>query len=132
MKDPTPSQQLKRSLSLWLPVLYGLSVKVGAGIQGNLLMVPTHLNARTGTPLFETAIGVLAVLALALAVPLAGLADLPARFTHVVFAVINITLRHIKLLDAGPPAQIFVCPGRVPVSGLVSTIGLLLPDRLAR
>ena len=107
-------------------VLYGLAT------QGNLSKVLTHLNARTGTPLLATAIGVAAILALALAVPLAGLADLTARFTLAVFAIINITLIRIKSLETAAPAHVFVCPGWVPVAGLVSSIGLLLLDLVVR
>ncbi len=107
-------------------VLYGLAN------QGNLPQVLTHLSARTGTPLLATAIGVSAILALALAVPLTGLADLTARFTLVIFAVINITLIRIKSLETAPPVQVFVCPAWVPVAGLVSSIGLLLLDLVVR
>jgi basic amino acid/polyamine antiporter, APA family len=107
-------------------VLYGLAN------QGNLPNVLTHLNARTGTPLLATVIGVAAILSLALAVPLAELADLTARFTLVVFAIINITLIRIKSLESAPPAQAFVCPGWVPAAGLVSSIGLLLLDLVVR
>lgn len=107
-------------------VLYGLAT------QGNLPKVLTHLNARTGTPLRTTAIGVAAILALALAVPLAGLADLAARFTLVVFTIINITLIRIKAMEIAPPAQVFVCPSWVPIAGLISSIGLLLLDLVVR
>lgn len=107
-------------------VLYGLAT------QGNLPKALTRLSARTGTPLVTTAIGVTAILALALAVPLAGLADLTARFTLMIFAIVNITLIRIKSLETTPPAQVFVCPGWVPVAGLVSSIGLLLLDLVVR
>ena len=107
-------------------VLYGLAT------QGNLPKVLTHLNARTGTPLLATAISVAAIVALVLAVPLAGLADLTARFTLVIFAVINITLIRIKATETDPPVQVIVCPGWVPVAGLVSSIGLRLLDLVSR
>jgi amino acid transporter len=107
-------------------VLYGLAT------QGNLPKVLTHLNVRTGTPLRTTAIGVAAILALALAVPLAGLADLTARFTLVVFTIINITLIRIKAMEIAPPAQVFVCPKWVPIAGLFSSVGLLLLDLVVR
>jgi len=107
-------------------VVYGLAT------QGNLPRILTNLNARTGTPLLATAIGVGVILALALAVPLAGLADLAARFTLVIFAIVNITLIRIKSLETSPPAQAFVCPGWVPIAGLVSSVGLLLMDALVR
>jgi amino acid transporter len=107
-------------------VLYGLAS------QGNLPKVLTHLNARTKTPLLTTAIGVAAILALALSVPLAGLADLAARFTLMVFAIVNITLIRIKSLETSPPADVFVCPGWVPAAGLASSLAVLLLDLVAR
>ncbi len=90
----------------------------------------THLNARTGTPLLAAAIGVAAILALA--VPLAGSADLTARFTLVALATINMTLIRIKFPEMTPPAHVFACPGWVPVAGLVSRIGLLFLDLVVR
>jgi APA family basic amino acid/polyamine antiporter len=107
-------------------VLYGLAT------QGNLPKILTHLNARTGTPLLATAIGVGAILVLALAVPLAGLADLTARFTLVIFAIIKVALIRLKSLETAPPAHVFGCPGWVPVAGLVSSIALLLLDLVVR
>jgi amino acid transporter len=107
-------------------VLYGLAA------QGNLPKALAQLNARTGTPLLATAIGICAILALALAVPLSGLADLTARFTLVVFAIINIALIRIKSCEAAAPLHVFVCPGWVPVAGLVTSIGLLFLDLVVR
>lgn len=106
--------------------LYGLTA------QGNLARALTHLNARTGTPLLVTAFGIGAILVLALAVPLSELADLTARFTLVVFAIINIALIRIKSSEAAAPLHVFVCPMWVPVAGLVSSIGLLLLDLVVR
>src|SRR5664279_684490 len=77
-------------------VIYGLAD------QGNLPKVLTRLNSLTHTPLLATAIGVTAILALALAVPLAGLAALTARFTLIVFAIINLALIRIKSKNETP------------------------------
>jgi basic amino acid/polyamine antiporter, APA family len=107
-------------------VLYGLA------IQGNLPQALAQLNKRTGTPLFATALGVAAILLLALAVPLSGLADLTSRFTLVIFAIVNITLIRIKSREASAPLHVFVCPRWVPVAGLISSIGLLLMDLVVR
>ena len=71
-------------------VIYGLAD------QGNLPKVLARLNPVTHTPLLATTIGVGAILVLALAVPLAGLADLTARFTLVIFAIVNLALIRIK------------------------------------
>ena len=107
-------------------VLYGLAS------QGNLPQALAHLNPKTGTPLLATALAISAILLLALAVPLSGLADLTARFTLVVFAIINITLIRIKSREPAAPLHVFVCPRWVPVAGLVSSIGLLLLDLVVR
>ncbi len=82
--------------------------------------------------MLATALGISAILVLALAVPLSGLADLTARFTLVVFAIINVSLIRIKSRETAAPLHVFVCPRWVPVAGLISTIGLLLLDLAAR
>ena len=103
-------------------VIYGLAD------QGSLPKVLTRLNPVTHTPLLATAIGVGAILMLALAVPLAGLADLTAGFTLVIFAVVNLALIRIKSRKEAPPLGTFICPRWVPFAGLVSSILLLVVD----
>ena len=103
-------------------VLYGLAD------QGNLPKALTRLNSVTHTPLLATAIGVGAILLLALAVPLAGLADLTARFTLIIFAVINLALIRIKNKNEVAPLGAFICPRWVPVAGLASNVLLLVID----
>ena len=103
-------------------VIYGLAD------QGNLPKVLARLNSVTHTPLLATAIGVGAILVLALAVPLAGLADLTARFTLVIFATINVALIRIKSRNDGAPLGAFICPRWVPFAGLVSSVLLLVVD----
>ncbi len=103
-------------------VIYGLAD------QGNLPKILTRLNSLTHTPLLATAIGVGAILALALAVPLAGLAALTARFTLIVFAIVNLALIRIKSRNETPPAGAFICPRWIPFAGLLSSILLLVVD----
>ena len=103
-------------------VIYGLAD------QGNLPKVLARLNSVTHTPLLATAIGVGAILGLALAAPLAGLADLTARFTLVIFATINVALIRIKTRNDGAPLGAFICPRWVPFAGLVSSVLLLVVD----
>jgi basic amino acid/polyamine antiporter, APA family len=107
-------------------VIYGLAD------QGSLPEVLARLHPVTGTPLLATAIGVGAILVLAVAVPLAGLADLTARFTLVIFAVVNLALIRIKSAEDAPPPRVFVCPGWVPVAGLVTCLLFLLVDFIGR
>ena len=103
-------------------VLYGLAD------QGRLPRRLTHLNMLTGTPLLATAVGVGAILVLALAVPLAGLADMTARFTLIIFTIVNVALIRIKRSEKVPPIGVFVCPRWVPYAGLVSSIVFLALD----
>jgi amino acid transporter len=105
-------------------VLYGLAD------QGSLPKFLTRINPVTHTPVVATAIGVCAILILALAVPLVGLADLTSRLTLVIFAVVNVALIRIKLRGDPAPAGIFTCPRWVPVAGLISTLALLVADRI--
>jgi len=103
-------------------VIYGLAD------QGSLPKALTRLNPVTHTPLLATAIGVGAILVLALAVPLAGLADLTAGCTLVIFTVVNLALIRIKSRNEAPPPGTFICPRWVPFAGLVSSILLLVVD----
>jgi amino acid transporter len=107
-------------------VIYGLAD------QGGLPKALTRLNPVTHTPLLATAIGVGAILVLALAVPLAGLADLTARFTLVVFAFVNLALIRIKARTEAPPTGAFICPRWVPFAGLASSVLLLVVDFIVR
>lgn len=103
-------------------VIYGLAD------QGSLPKALTRLNPVTHTPLLATAIGVGAILVLALAVPLAGLADLTARCTLVIFAIVNLALIRIKHRNEAVRPGTFICPGWVPFAGLVSSVLLLVVD----
>jgi amino acid transporter len=106
-------------------VIYGLAA------QGNLPKILTGVNPVTHTPLPATVIGVASILLLALAVPLAGLAELTARLTLIIFAIVNVALIRIKRRKDKPPPGAFVCPHWVPVAGLISCIMLLVADLIA-
>lgn len=103
-------------------VIYGLAQ------QGNLPKAIARLNPITQTPLLATGMGVGAILVLSLIVPLSGLADLTARCTLVIFAVVNIALIKIKSSETVSPIDIFLCPRWVPFAGLASTILFLGAD----
>ncbi|MGE0665803.1 MAG: APC family permease [Sphingomonadales bacterium] len=103
-------------------VLYGLAS------QGNLPAVLGRLHPTTRTPVLATLIGIGVILILALLVPIAGLADFTARFTLVIFAIVNLSLISIKSQEANPPTGIFICPGWVPIAGLASSLSLLALD----
>src|SRR5512139_1450372 len=89
-------------------VFYGLAD------QGNLPKALARLNPVTRTPLLATGLAVGAILVLAVAVPLARLADLTAVFTLVIFAVVNVALIRIKNRGDALPPGAFNCPRWVP------------------
>lgn len=107
-------------------VIYGLAE------QGNLPKAIGRLNAVTRTPVLATAIGVAAILVLSLTVPLAGLADLTARCTLVIFAVVNIALIKIRSGETTAPIGVFLCPRWVPFAGFVSTALFLWADLILK
>jgi len=103
-------------------VLYGLAQ------QGSLPRLLAGINSYTHTPITATIVGIGAILALALTVPLIGLVDLTSRLTLAIFAIVNAALIRIKLRDCPTPRGVFSCPLWVPILGIISTIGLLVAD----
>ena len=82
------------------------------------------LNARTQTPIFATILVSLAVLVLALALPLVTLAKVTSFAVLAVFAIISLAL--IRLKHAGPPAgNTYTVPAWVPYASLASALALL-------
>ena len=103
-------------------VLYGLSRS------GRLPPLLGHVNPRTQTPLFATALTILAVLGFALLFRLEWLADLSSRVTLIVFTIINIALARIKARESEPPPGIFIAPAWVPWAGAMSSIAFIAAD----
>jgi basic amino acid/polyamine antiporter, APA family len=103
-------------------VLYGLAR------QGTLPPAFQDVNPVTRTPLIATAMTAALVLVLALLLPLEGLADLTARFTLALFAIINLALIRIKARETEPPRHVYLAPRWVPWAGLVSCLAFLLAD----
>jgi amino acid transporter len=106
-------------------VLYGL-----AG-QGNLPAPLATISPLTRTPLRATGVGVLVILVLSLAVPLAGLAAWAARGTLLIFAGVNVALIRIKAQGIPAPDGVFNCPVWVAYAGVFFTLLLLAADLLA-
>lgn len=103
-------------------VVYGLAE------QGNLPRSLGHVNRYTGTPVVATVVGVLAILGLAVFVPLEGLAKLTSQCTLGLFALVNVALIRIKRSESGPPADVFVCPRWIPYAGAIASAALLVID----
>jgi amino acid transporter len=111
-------------------IIMASRVAYGLARDGSLPEPLARLNASTQTPLFGTALGTAIVLAFALVMPIAELADLSSRLILVVFALVNAALVLIKRREAAPPAGLFTVPGWVPAAGLLSSILFIAADAL--
>ncbi|MBY0362804.1 MAG: APC family permease [Phreatobacter sp.] len=107
-------------------VLYGLADR------GQLPAILARVHPRSQAPVVATAVGVALILVLALAIPLAGLADLASKGTILIFVIVNVALVRIKLREKRPPEGVFVCPIWVPVCGVLANLGLLAADFAAQ
>jgi amino acid transporter len=109
-------------------IILASRVMYGLARQGALPPALQEVSPVTRTPLLATAVTVVLVLAFALLLPLEGLADLCARFTLVLFALVNLALIRIKAREMVPPPGIYLAPYWVPWAALASCIALLLAD----
>ena len=105
-------------------VLYGLARR------GQLPAALGSVHHLTRTPLLGTAATTAIVLALALLIPLEGLAELSSRLTLVMFVFVNLSLVLMRRRESAPPEGIYVAPRGVPLAGVVATGGFLLADLL--
>jgi len=99
-------------------MLYGMSR------EGWLPKSVGKINARTQTPIVATVLVSIAVLILALALPLVTLAKVTSFAILAVFAIISLAL--IRLKRAGPPAAgVYTVPAWVPYSSVATALTLL-------
>jgi amino acid transporter len=100
-------------------ILYGLS---------NLGLLPgwfARVSPTTQTPLLATVLIGLAILMLAMLVPLEILAEWTSRVTLAVFALVNGALVRIKLAGTPAPAGVMTVPFWVPSVGLLVCLAFL-------
>lgn len=99
-------------------MLYGMSAA------GWIPAAFSRVNARTGTPLFSTAVATGCVLLLALALPLVTLAKVTSTAVLIIFVLINISLIRIKRRKPAPSGP-RIYPGWIPWGGLILSAALL-------
>jgi APA family basic amino acid/polyamine antiporter len=97
-------------------VIYGMAR------QGDLPRVMGDVHAKTATPLRATAIIVVMVLALGMAVPFVRLAESTSIATLVVFALVNVALLRLRWKGVPAHGKVFRVPLWVPIAGLVTCI----------
>lgn len=105
-------------------VLYGLAS------YRELPAILSRVDQKTRTPLIATALATGMVLVLALLVPLHDLAEVTARLTLIVFAVVNISLIAIKRRAASLSTAGYVAPRWMPWAGAMVCALLLVLDAL--
>ncbi len=107
-------------------VIYGLARR------GSLPKPLAYINTATHTPLVATALSVAIVLGLALAFPIASLAQWTSAITLAIFILVCAALIRIKRSNVPIPEGTFVVPVWVPYGGILACSGLLLAGLLAR
>lgn len=100
-------------------IFYGISH------QGWLPSLLSRINEHTRTPLYSTALVVILILAFALWLPVVTLARVTSFIVLAVFVLVNSALVFVKGRDPYPPA-VKVTPGWVPISGVVTCLGLVI------
>lgn len=105
-------------------VLYGLAR------WGLLAEALARVSPTTRTPLVATGLVIAIILALALAFPIEGLAEMTSRLTLIVFAFVNGALIAINRRRIPAPSEAYIAPRWVPVAGLISSLGLLVSEVL--
>ncbi|MGI9415647.1 MAG: APC family permease [Hyphomicrobiales bacterium] len=111
-------------------IIMASRVVYGLADQGNLPAAFARINRFTRTPLVATAAVVTVILALAMAFPLEGLAEMTSRITLTVFALVNIALIKIKLAGEPAPDGVFEVRLWVPVAGVVTCVAFLMSGYL--
>ena len=109
-------------------IILAARVAYGMARRGDIPAALARVNPVTRTPLLATTLITMVVLALALAVPLTGLAEWSSRLTLAMFAAVNIALVAIKRRETTPPPGVFLAPMWVPVAGVVATLLMLAGD----
>lgn len=99
-------------------IIYGISY------QAWLPSFLSRVNVVTRTPLYATSLVVILVLVFALWLPVVTLARIISFIVLAVFIMVNSALLLIKRQDPRPP-DIRVISGGVPLSGIVTCLGLV-------
>lgn len=98
-------------------------VLFGLADQGHLPPVLAHVSARTQTPVVATLLVACLILGLALAVPIAALAERTSQIVLLVFLVVNVALIRLKWRGEGGAGH-FTVPLVVPVMGVLTSLAL--------
>jgi amino acid transporter len=85
----------------------------------------SRVNERTRTPLYATALATVAILGLALSLPIVTLAEWTSRIILLIFAIVCLSLLRLKLRGEPAPEGAFQTPTWVPGTGVFACMALL-------
>ncbi|MGI9416882.1 MAG: APC family permease [Geminicoccaceae bacterium] len=103
-------------------ILYGIAR------EGWIPRIFAKVHPTTHTPIIATSVVAVAVILLALTLPIIQLAEMTSYLVLTVFTIVNFALVRIKLRDPAPPSDHFSVGLWVPVTGAVASIGILIFD----
>ncbi|MGI9417772.1 MAG: amino acid permease, partial [Geminicoccaceae bacterium] len=100
----------------------------GIAREGWIPRIFAKVHPTTHTPIIATSVVAVAVILLALTLPIIQLAEMTSYLVLTVFTIVNLALVRIKLRDPAPPSDHFSVGLWVPVTGAVASIGILIFD----
>lgn len=109
-------------------IILAARVAYGLARVGGLPSWLGRVSPWTRTPLIGTGLATVTILALALALPLEGLAEASSRLTLALFGLVNLALALLKRRETTPSAGIFVVPAAVPYAGCAVSFLFLVAD----
>jgi basic amino acid/polyamine antiporter, APA family len=107
-------------------IIMGSRVLYGMSRRNILPKVFGQVWTKTSTPVFSTLTVTFVILIFALWLPLAVLAKLTSSVMLMIFALVNLSLIRIKMIEAPKMTDHFKVPMAVPVLGLLMNISLLV------
>lgn len=108
-----------------IQIIMASRVLYGMASQGWLPEVLASVHPTTRTPLVATSLIGLAILIMALWLPLVTLAKITSLITLTVFSLVNLSLWRVKRHEPRPPG-ILLFPRWLPVAGFVCSAGFIL------
>ena len=108
-----------------IQIIMASRVLYGMASQGWLPGVFASVHPATRTPLVATSLIGLAILIMALWLPLVTLAEITSLITLTVFSLVNLSLWRVKRREPRPPG-ILLFPRWLPVAGFVCSAGFIL------
>jgi len=111
-----------------IQIIMASRVCYGMARQGWLPACLANVSSRTRTPVLATIIVTLAIIIMALWLPIESLARATSYFLLVIFSLVNLSLWQIKKRGKEASAEVFLVPAWVPVAGFFTALVLLLSE----